>query len=252
MAGFDCVTHLDDPLVRDVRALAAAARRGGVSDWVVAAGDPARWDAVEEAARLSGGVAALGAHPWWAVDADAAVRQGWLAELDRRRPAVVGEIGLDHFRAKQAGARAAQRAVFREQLAWAREHDLPVLLHVVRALPEVLDVLRHDGLPASGGIVHGWTGTPDQALAAVAAGLHVSVGPLVLTPSGHKVRATLASIPRERVLLETDCPARLPDGTLSAPLYLREVAAGVGRVWGVPADVVLAETGASARRLLRV
>ena len=192
---------------------------------------------------------ALGVHPWVAgrVSADRAVEL-----LDGEAPPVVGEIGLDHHRARSDADRAVQRALFRAQLAWARAHDRPVVIHAVRAVPVVLHVLARDGLPAAGGMLHGLHSGPDLALRAVELGLHVSIGPLILGRSPHRIVASLEAVPPERVLLETDCPEQ-PIGELArpTPAALVVVARAVARVWSVDVDRVLKTTGDAARALFR-
>ena len=69
MSGVDVVTHLDHPaLAHDLDGVAERARAAGIDGWVVAAGDPDRWEQVRRAAERTGGWVALGWHPWWVTD----------------------------------------------------------------------------------------------------------------------------------------------------------------------------------------
>ena len=88
-----------------------------------------------------------------------------LAALESRldRVVAIGEMGLDHGTTRDPVTRAAQRASFRAQLALARERDLPVVLHVVRAHGAALEVLQSDGVPCRGGLVHGFSGSLEVA-----------------------------------------------------------------------------------------
>lgn len=247
--GFDALTHLDQ-LLDELPAVCDEARQAGVGGWLVAGWDPDGWGRVREAAEHSGGVLALGAHPWVAdrIDADRATEL-----LDEQDPPVVGEIGLDHHRSGDNDARARQRALFRAQLAWARQRDRPVVLHAVRAVPEVLHVLAADGLPRAGGMLHGLHSGPDLSLRAVQLGLHVSVGPLLLGRAPHRIVASLQRLPHQRVLLETDCPEqRIGVRAHPTPADLVYVAGAVARIWGVDPDRVLNSTGSAARALFRL
>lgn len=246
-AGFDTVAHLDHPdLGAHLPAIVAAARRAGVTGWLVPAGDPQGWPAVVEAAERSGGIAALGLHPWWAAASSDAEVDAAIARLALHDPPVVGEIGLDALHATDDRARAAQRRAFRAQLAWAREHDRPVLIHAVRSVPEVLDVIRRDGLPPRGGAVHGWTAATDLAQRVIALGLHLSFGPTALGRTARKARDSLRAIPLGRVVIETGCPCpSAPDG----PSDLRTVADGLARVLDLSPAHLLATTGTTARAL---
>ncbi len=192
----DALTHLDFPSFdRDRAGIVARARASGVTGWVIAGTDPAAWARTLAVARETGGFPALGVHPWWAprVDLDTAI-----ADLEARRPQAIGEIGLDRLK---PGWERQQKA-FRAQLAVARGLNCPVILHVVRAWADVRAILRRDGLPAAGGMVHGWTGPPAAVPEAEALGLMVSFGRGLLRPG-----RSLESSPRvslDRLLVETD------------------------------------------------
>jgi len=245
--GFDTLAHLDDDRLADrLPATVAEARAAGVDGWLIAGGDPARWAIVTKVAAQTQGVAAVGLHPWWAAELSEPDCDRWMVELDRFDPDVVGEIGLDALHARTDAARQAQRRALRAQLAWARERDRPILVHAVRAIPEVLDVIRRDGLPRRGGAIHGWTAPPDLAERACRLGLHLSFGPSTLLPTAQKARTSLRAIPLERVLIETGAPCRLaPRG----PSDLVSVAEGLASVLRTSRDALLSTTGANARAL---
>jgi len=245
--GFDALTHLEalDGLPR----VANQARQAGVGGWVVAGFEPQDWDRTRQAAGVTAGVLALGVHPWLATahGPDRAT-----ALLDAADPPVVGEIGLDHLHADSARDRATQRRVLRAQLAWAREHDRPVILHAVRAVPEVLHVIDQDGLGPAGGMLHGVHTGPQLSLRAVDLGLHLSIGPLLLGRSPHKIVDTLRQAPRDRIVLETDAPEQPFAGhERPTPAQLVHIAGAVARVWQVDAREVLVRTGRTARALFR-
>lgn len=202
---YDAHSHLDSPDLADsLDARLAAARAAGVTGWCIAAADPADWDRVVSTARRTGGHFTLGVHPWFsarhAADIDTV-----LAGLDAHStPDGLGEIGLDRL---SDGWPAAQTVVARAQLALARQRELPVVLHCVRAHGALLDLLERDGVPDAGGMIHGFTGAPELARRYVRLGLHVSFGHRV--EGSQKSRAAAASIPRDRLLLETDAPEGL-------------------------------------------
>jgi TatD DNase family protein len=251
---FDAHTHLDHPdFAGDLDAVVARARAAGVDGFVVAAADPERWSEGQALGARIGATVVLGVHPW---DAGSLGDQEGLRLLAALRalPMVgVGEIGLDALRARDDASRARQRRWYRDQLAIARERALPVVLHGVRAWPEVLDVIARDGPSAAGGMAHAWTGAPDLARRAVALGLHVSFGPAILRDRALRGRASVSVVPIDRLLVETDCPSMAPVGvTRGEPAHVIEVAAQVASLRGEPLAYVLERTRHNARALFGI
>jgi TatD DNase family protein len=231
VVGYDTHTHLDfSAFDADRQEVVARARAAGVASWLIADSDHDDWDRTERIARETGGIAALGVHPW--SDVDASTLDRCLRDLRRRSPDVIGEIGLDALHARDADVRQRQRRSFRAQLDLARELERPVVLHCVRAYPEMLAILRRDGLPRAGGIVHAWSGPADAIEGALALGLYVAFGPLILRDRARKARASVRRVPLDRLLLETDCPNMAP----------------LGKARGEPADLVAVLEGVAALR----
>ncbi|MCA9545256.1 MAG: TatD family hydrolase, partial [Myxococcales bacterium] len=162
----------------------------------------------------------------------------------------VGEIGLDH-RAPYAAHRAEQARAFREQLALARALDRPVVLHVVRAHGEVLAVLKGDGVPRAGGVVHAFSGSVEVMQAYLALGLHISLAGPVAHPRSRRLHAAAAAVPAHRLLVETDAPDQPPPGVpgRNEPAVLPQVIAAVAALRGTPVAQVGAQAAANARRL---
>lgn len=232
----DALTHLDFPALDMTREqVVRDARSAGVERWVVAGTEPSTWDRTSRVSVQTQGILALGVHPWWASACTAAA----LAELADRRPAAVGEIGLDRAR----DGWDVQVAAFRAQLAVARAIDRPVILHVVRAWPEVRAILLADGLPRAGGMVHGWSGPPDAVPEAEAAGLMISFGTTVLRGRAGKVREAARRVSLDRLLLETDSPEH------GEPAALAEVAAGVAACRGEVVQAIARASSDNATRL---
>lgn len=243
MDAWDAHTHLDQH--PDPHGAAARARAAGVTGLTLAAADPDRWDQVAALGEALGVPWSMGVHPWWATpdrDLDAA-----LAAL-RPGPAGIGEIGLDHWRARAPAARATQARFLRAQLALARSWDVPVALHCVRAWGPLAAILRSDGLPAAGGMVHGWSAGPGPVPEAVALGLHLSVG--VRELRSRRGRAAAAAIPPGRLLLETDAPDAPLDGREHGePVDLLHVGHVVAELRGEAPSTVLARAATVARSL---
>lgn len=226
----DAHTHLDfSEFDEDRDDVVLRARSVGVGHWVICGSQHERWSVTDRIAAETGGIPILGVHPWSTAELDAAALAPWLQDLRQRPLRGVGEIGLDTLH----GGWENQRRGLRDQLAIARERDLPVVLHCVRAYPELLALVARDGAPRAGGMMHAWSGHPDQVARALSLGLHVSFGPMVLHDRARKARASVPLVPDDRLLVETDCPnMKSPGVTRGEPAHLPRVVAGVAALRG--------------------
>ncbi|MBX2797366.1 MAG: TatD family hydrolase [Myxococcales bacterium] len=201
----DAHCHLDDPAYDDDRdAVVQRARSLGVASWIVSGTEPATWDRTAAVAHHTGGLATLGVHPWFAdrvPDPASALQQ-----LADRELSGIGEIGLDWARASQEAQRSRQRQLFRSQLALARERNVPVVVHCVRAYADVLQILTDDGLPDAGGLLHAFGGPLDAVRRATQLGLILSFGPQIGRDRAKKARAAAVAAPLEHVVVESDGP----------------------------------------------
>jgi len=121
----------------------------------------------------------------------------------------MGEIGLD--RAREGVDYDAQRAAFAAQLQLSQEHELPVILHIVRAHGHAIEHL--EACRPIGGVVHGFSGSPEVARRYVKLGLHISFGALLNHPRAKRAKASVPVVPLDRLLIETDSPEGFPDGS---------------------------------------
>lgn len=117
----------------------------------------------------------------------------------------IGEIGLDyHF---DTTFREEQQFAFREQMRWAEQRKLPVMIHSRDATEDSLAILRE--FPQVTGVMHCFSGSNEIAKQIVALGYYLGIGG-VLTFKNCKLKEHLASIPLERIVLETDAPYMAP------------------------------------------
>ena len=202
----DTHCHLDapefDPDRAAVRARAAAA---GVGHCVIPAVAPANFEAVRTLAHRHGDSYALGIHPMCtgaATEEDLVLLDLALAahRADPRLVAV-GEIGLDYFVPGLDGDK--QEHFYREQLALARKHGLPVLLHVRRSADQLLKHLRRAGVA---GIAHAFNGSAQQAGEFVRLGFKLGFGGTVTYERALQVRRLARELPLSALVMETDAP----------------------------------------------
>jgi TatD DNase family protein len=234
----------------DRAAVADAARRAGVSLIVVPAVERANFGAVASVCReFSGCRAAYGVHPMYVERA----RDEDLAELDetvrREHPLAIGEIGLDHFVEPRDEAR--QDFFFSAQLRLARDHELPVLLHVRRAIDPVLRELRLCRVP--GGIAHAFNGSRQQADEFIKLGFKLGFGGAMTFPRATRIRELAATLPLEAIVLETDAPDIPPEwqaGGRNAPDQLPRIAQALAGLRGISLQQVFEATTYNATTAL--
>lgn len=122
--------------------------------------------------------------------------------LEAKRPAAVGEIGLDFYIKELDQPR--QLKLFIAQLKLANKHQLPVILHVRKAHQQVLQQLEDHRV--AGGLVHAFNGSIDQALRYTKLGFKLGFGGAVTWPNARKIRALAEQLPLDSIVLETDAP----------------------------------------------
>ena len=197
-----------------VRARAAAVRVGHCVLPAVAVGN---FDAVRQLAHDFGDSYALGIHPLVVAQAQEADLQALNAALTRHsadpRLVAVGEIGLDYFvpRLNEGAMRERQNYFYRAQLKLARQHGLPVMLHVRRSADTLLKQLR-ELAPAGGwrGTAHAFNGSAQQAEEFIKLGFKLGFGGTVTFDASRQIRRLAATLPLESLVLETDAPDIAP------------------------------------------
>lgn len=200
-------------------------------------------------ARYPGCVAAYGIHPLYVMQAsesDIATLAHWLR---MENPIAVGEIGLDHFVTDIDHAR--QEWFFVEQLKLAKQFDLPVILHVRRAIDPILKQLRR--FKVNGGIAHAFNGSRQQADEFIKLGFNLGFGGAMTYEGSTRIRELATTLPLESIVLETDAPD-IPPAWLNrgrnTPAELPRIAALLAELRGLSLAEVIAATTANAESAL--
>lgn len=247
---YDSHSHLDAPeFDADRAAVLARAEAAGVDRQLLPAVAFAAWPGLKAACALRPGLkAAYGLHPLFLAEH----RPGHLEALpdwiEREKPAAVGECGLDFF--VEGLDAEAQRFYFVRQLEIARDFGLPVVLHARRAVDTVIAAIQRVG--GLRGVVHSWSGSAEQAARLWRLGFSLGVGGPVTFERAARLRRTVATMPIEHLLLETDSPDQ-PDalrrGQRNEPAFLVEVVREVARLRGVDEATVAEATTRNAEAL---
>jgi TatD DNase family protein len=205
-AWIDTHCHLDAAeFSADAAAVRARAAANGVLHCVLPAVAAGNFAAVRDLAHRQGDSYALGIHPLCTGSAreDDLQRLGDALTACRGDPRLVavGEIGLDYF---VPGLDAARQELFYvAQLALAREHGLPVVLHVRRSADGLLKHLRRAGVT---GIAHAFNGSLQQAQEFVRLGFKLGFGGTLTYERALQVRRLATGLPLDALVLETDSP----------------------------------------------
>ena len=161
-----------------------------------------------------------------------------------------GEIGLDYV--KDYSAPAIQRKVFGQQLAMARELDLPIIIHDREAHDDCLDIINKEGPFEKGGVMHCFSGNMAFAKKVLATNLFISIPGIVTFKNAHSLHEVAKNIPLECMLLETDGPFLSPvpyRGKRNEPAYTLYTAAKIAELRGISIEEVAQKTTANAERL---
>jgi len=190
--------------------------------------EAANFDAVRLLAHTHGDVYALGIHPLYTPQAQAQDLQTLDQQLhfhrSDKRLVAVGEIGLDGW--VPGLDMATQQRFYTAQLQLARQHRLPVILHVRRSADLLLKGLRHT--PVQGGIAHAFNGSLQQARQFIDLGFKLGFGGALTYERALQLRRLATELPLDALVLETDSPD-IPPHWLYVTAAQREAGVAQGR-----------------------
>lgn len=170
----------------------------------------------------------------------------------RDKVIAVGEIGLDYYWDHES--HDLQKNWFIRQLELAKELDLPVLIHSRDAAADTMEIMREYAAGLDG-VIHCYSYSREMAQEYVKMGFYIGVGGVVTFKNGRKLKETVADIPLEAIVLETDCPYLAPEpcrGKRNNSSYIRYVAEEIARIKGVTYEEVVAQTEENARKMYRL
>jgi TatD DNase family protein len=176
-----------------------------------------------------------------------------LAKVGSRGGKVVaiGEIGLDYHH--DHSPHEIQQEVFRRQLAYAKEVDLPVVIHSREAEKDTLAILRQSGV--NKGVFHCFSGDWEMAEQVLEMGFHISIAGPVTFKKAKGLHEIARIIPDASLLIETDAPYLTPEpfrGKRNEPSYLVHTAVAIAALRGVTVEDIARITTLNAKRLFRI
>ncbi len=194
--------------------------------------------------------AAVGYHPE-NITADTVFDKSKLSELAADKKAVaIGEIGLDYY--WSTDNKELQKQFFENQVIFANEHNLPVIIHDREAHADTLDIIKRYN---PGGVVHCFSGSAEMAREIIKTGMYIGVGGVLTFKNAKKIQEVAKSIPLDRMLLETDAPYMAPEphrGKINNSAYIKFVAEKLAELRGDTTENILKITKENAEKLFNI
>lgn len=194
----------------------------------------------------------MGLHPSYVKENAAEELAHVKQHLDQRAFAAIGEIGIDLFWDKTFIKE--QQLAFGLQVEWAKEKNLPIVIHCREAFDEVFEVLESHRDDSLNGIFHCFTGTLEQAKRALDFNLKLGIGGVVTFKNG-KIDQFLDQIPLESIVLETDAPYLAPvpyRGKRNESSYLIKVVQKLADIYHVSPEKIADMTTNSALSIFKI
>lgn len=169
--------------------------------------------------------------------------------LDQRDFAAIGEIGIDLY--WDQSTLDIQVKAFEQQIDWAIDRDLPIVIHTRSSFDEVFEVLEKKKHPKLRGIFHCFSGDLQQAKHAIDLGFILGIGGVVTFKNG-KIDQFLSEIPLDKIVLETDSPYLAPvpyRGKRNESAYVELVAGKLVDIYQLPFEEIDRITTENALKL---
>lgn len=210
---FDTHCHLDFDVfsLGDQDSFAAAqdylitAQQQGVEKVVVPSIGQTNWKKLEQlSSEHSNFYYALGFHPYFlatASESEFVQLEQHLSDASEQCVAI-GECGLDFFVNVDIDK---QERFFIHQIQLATAFKLPLIIHERKSHNRLIQLIKQQKF-TNGGVIHGFSGSEQQALEWIRLGFYIGVGGTITYPRAQKTRTTVARLPLEWVVLETDAP----------------------------------------------
>ncbi len=249
----DSHCHLEyEGLVEDQAEVLNRARQAGVGGFLSISTRQREWDQVIATAEREPDVwASVGIHPHEADSHGDMGEAALLAAARHPRVIAIGETGLDYF--YDRSDRQMQQALFRRHISVSRETGLPIIIHTREAEADTAAILREEmekgTFPA---LIHCFTASAEFGQAMLDLGLTISLSGIVTFKNAADLQAFAASIPEERLLVETDAPflAPVPNrGKVCEPAFVADTARFIAGLRGTTEAALADLTTANFKRL---
>ncbi len=194
-------------------------------------------------------LAMMGLHPCSVNEnylSELAMVEKWLAQRSFK---AIGEIGIDLY--WDTTFQKLQEKAFLTQLGWARELDLPIVIHSRNSIDLIIELLSQETDGKLRGVFHCFTGTAEQAARVMDLGFFMGIGG-VLTFKNSGLAEVVKDIPLERLILETDSPYLAPTpyrGKRNESAYIKIIAEKLASVKNIDLEKVALQTTKNAEEI---
>ena len=251
----DSHCHLEyEGLVEDQPAVLERARRAGVGAFLNISTKRSEWDQVIATAEREADVyASIGVHPHHADDHQDVTEADLRAAVTHPKVVGLGETGLDYY--YDRSDRGVQQALFRRHIAVSRETGLPAIIHTRDAEDDTLRILSDEmAMGAFPALIHCFTASPEFGERVLELGLSISISGIVTFKNAANLANFAASIPEDRLLVETDSPFLAPvphRGRPCEPAFVADTARFLAQRRGVSREHLEVVTTNNFNRLFR-
>ena len=251
----DSHAHLEMPEFRkDLTEVIQRAKTSGVEYIFTVGTERKDWNRALEITHSNPSVyAILGVHPHNAREIDEKTYPTLRKLCADDKVRAYGEIGLDFYR--NLSPRDVQLKRFREQIRFARELGLPIVVHDREAHQEALEILKSEKAEECGGIIHCFSGDYEMAKECIEMGFFISVPGSITFKNTGGSQEVIKQIPLDSLLIETDAPFLTPvpfRGKRNEPSYVRYTAQKVAEIKKVSFEKVAEVTTENALRVYRL
>ena len=248
----DSHCHLDFPdFAENLDEVVARSRAAGVSPMVTICTHVSKFPQVLAIAeRFDDIYCSVGIHPHQAGE-EFVEAEELVALADNPKVIAFGETGLDYF--YEHSPREAQQTRFRAHIEASRQAGLPVIVHTRDADDDTVAILREEYAKAPfTGLIHCFSSSKELALAAIDLGFFISLSGIVTFNKAEELRETVAALPVDRMLVETDAPFLAPvpkRGKTNEPAFTAHTAQKVADIKGLSLEDFAAITTDNFYRL---
>lgn len=253
---FDTHCHLNDeklyPIIDEV---ILRAQQAGINKMLVVGWD---YESSKLAIKISEDYdccyAAVGYHPENIYDIDKELLKKTLELSSHPKVVAIGEIGLDYHWTKEEDKRELQKEFFIDQIEFANEHNLPVIIHNREAFEDCLNILKNN-IPVASGTMHCYSGSVELLKDVLDLNLLIGLDGPITFKNAKTPKEVAEAVPLEKLLLETDSPYLTPHpfrGSLNEPVNVRLVLDEIAELKGLSKKHIAEVTFDNACRLFKI
>jgi len=244
----DSHCHLDDArFSNDLDDVLARAKAQDIERFIIAGVHHRQWAYQQQIQQQYQGVFnAFGIHPWFCHEH----QHEHVNRLESLLPhaVAIGECGLD-FCAHRPN-QTLQIECFQRHITLSNQTGLPLIIHSVHAHDTTLMMLKP--YPSLRGVMHGFSGSLEQAKNFLHLGFFIGMGTRVLNPHAKKLQRLAQQLPLDAILLESDAPSGLPQGERNEPANIRKVSKYMASLRNQDENIIVAACNKNAEELFQL